>query len=160
DDKGFDPKEIPSESEVKTAEVLNVPLPAENVSLHSLALDLGKTLPRDSELPRDRNTAQSWRDARRASLPGVVKAKRFDIEAERTGEEEKDGLKATFWRLKAGGIWSVPVVELSKGEPQGTTLLLADAGRKGASAAAKELLDKGRRVLAVDPFYLGEAKMA
>ena len=59
------------------------------------------------------------------------------------------------------GDWSLPVVELVRdgSEPKATTLLLSDKGRKEASASARDLLDAGQRVLAVDPFYVGESKV-
>jgi hypothetical protein len=66
----------------------------------------------------------------------------------------------TFWKLKLGDVWTVPVVELQSGEPKGTTLLLADAGRKTMTVQVERLLKEGQRVLAVDPFYFGECKIA
>lgn len=53
----------------------------------------------------------------------------------------------------------MPAVELVRGRPKGTTLLVADAGRRGAAAQAEELLAAGQRVVAVDPFYFGESKV-
>ena len=38
----YNPKEIPSESEVKTRAALGVPLPTDNVTIHSLALSLSR----------------------------------------------------------------------------------------------------------------------
>jgi hypothetical protein len=50
-------------------------------------------------------------------------------------------------------------VELVRGEPKSTAILVADAGRSSAAAEAKRLLEEGSRVLALDPFYLGESKI-
>ena len=152
-------REIPSDSEVKTPEALKVELPKDNKSLHSVALDLSKSLPIEGELPKDKSAAETWRNDHRDCLRVLVHAKHYNVDAKKTGTEEKDGVKATFWRLKVGP-WSVPMVELVQGEPKGTTIVVADAGRKEAGAVAKELLDKNQRVLAVDPFYLGESKIA
>ncbi|MDR3632825.1 MAG: hypothetical protein P4L84_03260 [Isosphaeraceae bacterium] len=159
-DKTYDPKEIPSDKEVKTFAALSVDLPAGNLSLHTLALGLSRSLPRDAALPAERNAARSWREDRRGRLRAVVHAKDFDVEAQPLSQDEKDGVKATLWRLKAGGAWSVPVVELVRGEPKSTTLLLSDAGRKETTTVAKDLLARGQRVLAVDPFYVGESQIA
>ena len=74
-------------------------------------------------------------------------------------EEEKDGIKATYWRVRVGETWSVPVVELTKGEPRTTTLILSDGGRASASTLVQEQLGQGHRVLAVDPHGLGEANV-
>ena len=51
-------------------------------------------------------------------------------------------------------------MELTRGEPNGTVLLVADSGRKSTAAEVEALLGSGQRVLAVDPFYLGESKIA
>jgi hypothetical protein len=50
-------------------------------------------------------------------------------------------------------------VELSRGEPKETILLAADEGRTATADAVLGLLDSGKRVLAVDPFYFGESKL-
>ena len=43
--------------------------------------------------------------------------------------------------------------------PRGTTLLVADAGRKSLAARTEALLAAGQRVLAIDPFFFGESKI-
>jgi hypothetical protein len=55
--------------------------------------------------------------------------------------------------------WTVPAVELVRGEPKSTAILVADGGRSSAVAEANRLLEEGNRVLALDPFYLGESKI-
>lgn len=157
--KDYDPKEFPSESEVKSKDVLRVDLPPDNVSLHSLALALGKGLPRDPGLPGSRQAAAAWQDDRRTRLRGIVRPRRNEVERGEFAIEEKDGVRARYWKLKAGS-WSVPVVELSRGAPQSTVVLIADAGRKSSVAVVNECLEQGNRVLAVDPFYLGESQIA
>jgi hypothetical protein len=52
------------------------------------------------------------------------------------------------------------VVELFRGEPKSSTILIADLGKKESKAAAIELLGQGRRVLAVDLFDTGESTIA
>lgn len=158
-DPKYSPSEVPSDSEVLSAEALDVALPKGNASLHSLALELSRSLPRSATLPTDQAAARAWRDARAARLREVVRAKRYDVDASKTGEQASGGLEAVHWRLKVGE-WSVPVVELSRGESKSTTLLLGDAGRKSLVKEAEELLSRGTRVLAVDPFYLGESQVA
>jgi hypothetical protein len=89
----------------------------------------------------------------------VIKAKDYTVQAEKVGSEEKGGIRATFWKLKMDGAWTVPVVELVRGEPKATAILINDAGRRTDPVTAGRLLAEGRRVLAVDPFYLGESKI-
>src|SRR6185437_13111914 len=89
-----------------------------------------------------------------------VHAQDFAVQATRIADMEKDGLKAIFWKLRLGDAWTVPVVELTRGKPKGTTILLNDAGRRTDSVNAERLLKAGQRVLAVDLFYFGESKVA
>ena len=157
---GFDAKEIPSDAEVKKKEELDVELPSPNASFNTLALALAKDLPRDAALPAEKSAVQEWQQSRRQRLREIVRARDFVATAEQVGRQEKEGVRATFWRLKMGDAWTVPVVELVAGQAKATAILVGDAGRKGLAARAKTLLDAGSRVLAVDPFFFGESKIA
>jgi hypothetical protein len=164
-DRSYKADEIPSDGEVKSADQLAVDLPSPNADFHSLALELSKGLPARPDFPSAKESALTWQQAQRSRLRDVVRAKQYTFRAEQVGTEEKDGVRATFWRLhlsegKAADVWTVPVVELVRGEPKGTALLVADSGRRSAAAEAGRLLKEGRRVLGVDPFYFGEAKLA
>src|SRR5205814_486838 len=149
------PKEIESKGEVKGAGDLAVELPEKNLDFNKLALGLAEKLPRNA-LP-DKDAAQ-WQKAQRGKLSEIVKAIEYKIQVTETDGGEKDGVKATYWQLRFGP-WTVPVVELVKGDPKGTTILLNDAGRKTAAVNAERLLKAGQRVLAVDLFYFGESKI-
>jgi hypothetical protein len=160
-DPTYDSNEIPSDKEVRSRDDLRVPMPADSLSLHTLALSLAKPLPRDAALPEDREAARSWVDARRERLREVIRAKRHEAYPQVSESTSKDGLEVTRWRLKVGS-WSVPVVELLRDgrDAKGAVLLVGDAGRKALASEARERLDAGYRVFAVDPFYVGEAKVA
>ncbi len=159
----FKPEEIPSESEVKTKAQLNVSLPDDNQSLHGLAVTLSKPLPRDAALPTKHEAARFWSVAKRERLRQVLRFKNREARVVSSSVETKGGLSSTSLRLQVGD-WSVPAVALTRtnAEPKGTVLILADKGRTDAELArrARVLLDAGQRVVAVDPFYLGEAKVA
>ncbi len=157
-DKGYSAEEIPSDGEVKSKEELAVDLPAANLDFNTLALALSRRLPLDADLPAGRDAARAWQAARRAKLREVVKAKDYEVKAEKAGGTDGGDVKATFWKLRMSDAWTVPVVELVRGEPKTTALLLNDAGRKVDAVNAGRLLDAGHRVLAVDPFYFGESK--
>jgi len=157
--KEFDPKEIPSDAEVKTQQQLEVPLPAKNEDFHTLALALSRSLPRDPDLPKDKAAAHPWQKARRARLAEVVRAKDYQVKAIRFGGEEKEGVKATFWKLPMGAAWTVPAVELVKGSPKQTALVVADGGRASVTGDIERLLGAGYRVVALDPFYFGESRI-
>jgi hypothetical protein len=160
EDKQFDATEIASDEEVKTAEELHVPLPEANADFHSLAMKLAESLPREGQLPTDETAVKSWQSERRARLKDLLKAEEYQTVAEAAGDDTSSDIKAQFWRLRMGDAWTVPAVELSPVEPQSTTIVVADAGRQSASAEIGELVSAGHRIVALDPFYFGESKIA
>jgi hypothetical protein len=158
-DQSFDAKEIPSEAEVKSKEELAVELPDHNANFQTLALALCKKLPRAISLPQERSFAEQWQQAQRSKLRAVVRGKDFDVEAEKANQEEKKGLTITYWRLRMGKDWTVPIVQLTPAATKATTVLLNDAGRRADPVNVERLLAAGHRVLAVDPFYFGESAL-
>ena len=160
-DASFNPAEIPSEEEVKTKEELHVALPEENAGFHTLAMRLSKSLPRAAELPEDKNAALAWQKAAREKLRHVVRAAAYDVQAEAVGDEESEGVKVAFWRLRVGDAWTVPAVEFTPPAVKKSVILVADEGRASQTAVeeTQRLLAGGARVLAVDPFYFGESKV-
>jgi len=145
-DGSFPIPEIPVDSEIRTAGQLRVELPAGNEDLHTLALQLSRGLPHPG--------------GTRAQLETIVRARRYPVKAVRTSSTLSNGVTAVYWRLSVGDeFFTVPAVELSKGEPQSTAILMADGGRVSASEEAARLLDEGKRVLAIDPLYFGEARI-
>jgi hypothetical protein len=143
----FDTKEIPSDAEVKSRPQLDVPVSESNLDFHQLAMAASKGLPQDPA------------KATRERLKEVVRYKSYTIAATQVGEETRGDTKAVFWKFHLSGTWSVPVTELTRGNVSGTTILIADDGRKSAVRDVEALLASGQRVLAVDPFSLGESKM-
>jgi dienelactone hydrolase len=143
-DSNFRRTEIPVASEIRTAQQLAVEMPAETADLHKLALSLSRNLPRKVE------------GDPRARLENVVRAKRYEVEASEAGRQGP----ATNWRLFMGRSFTVPAIELAEGTPKSSVIVLADAGRASLAADAARLLREGKRVVAVDPFYFGESRMA
>ena len=159
-DKQFDPKEIPSDKEVKTKEQLLVELPADCQDFHTLALAVAKDLPRTSAVPGDPAGAQSWRQSQRARLRELIRMPDLAVRAIKFEGADQGDIHATFWKLQMGDTWTVPAVELVKGRPQRTAILLADGGRKSSGAEAQRLLQAGYRVIAMDPIGIGESAIA
>ena len=147
EDARFSAKEIPCETEVKTRKQLDVPLPADNLDFHQLALAAAKNLSRDSS------------QASREKLREIAKAPKLEAVAEKAGEDTRGNTKATFWRVRIGADWTVPLTELTRGEVTGTAVVIADAGRKSAAKEIEERLAAGQRVVAFDPTFIGEANM-
>jgi hypothetical protein len=161
-----DPKytadEIPCDKEIKAKEALDVALPTGTLDMNALAKELAKSLPRGADWPTDGKEAAQWQSAKPQALADVLRIKpgltvdpRFSPRFE-PKHDEKDGVKATFWQLKLGERWTVPVVELVKGESKRTSLVIADKGRAAAAEEADRLLKAGHRVLVADVFYFGE----
>jgi hypothetical protein len=155
----FNPLEIPCDAEVKAHTNLLVELPATNATFNSLALALSKHLPRQPRLPARQSAAESWQRENRAKLRAIVRAGHAAVAALRAGADEQETVKATFWRLRVDDAWTVPAVELVRGEPRGTVILVADGGRASVATNAAAWLAAGQRVLAVDPFYFGESRI-
>ncbi|RUL83891.1 alpha/beta hydrolase family protein [Tautonia sociabilis] len=154
-DPGYDPVEIPSDDEVKTAEELAVPLPEDTLDLHRLALSLAEALPSPSG-PADP-------DERREALRAIVRPIEAEATVDRVSDASSPSLSATTHRLRLADSWTVPavVLEPSGGDgPRPTVVLLADGGRAEAVDAAVSLLAEGKRVVAIDPFDFGESKPA
>jgi hypothetical protein len=161
-DESFDAAEIPSDDEVKSEAELAVELPADNADFQSLARQLAASLPRGGQVPdaaADKAVFAAWQATGRERLRSIVAAKDYRVQAIASGEAEAAGVKAYRWKLMMDGDWTVPVVELVRGEPQRTAILVADGGRAAAAEDAARLLADGYRVVAVDPFYFGESKI-
>jgi hypothetical protein len=146
-DPRYRAEEIDSAAELKTAADLFVPLPADNLDFNQLARAASASLPRAGTATRE-------------TLASVVHYQPHTVTAPPPTTETRGDTTAAFYTLRVGATWTVPVVALTRGTPRGTTLLVADAGRKSLAARTESLLAAGQRVLAVDPFYFGESKIS
>jgi len=155
----FDADEFECEQEIKTKDDLHVAMPDDNADFHSLALSLAEKLPRAIARPADAAAVPGWLAERRATLGQVVKAKTHAVKPEASAAEDLEGDRAVFWKLRLDQSWTVPVVELTRGKPKETVIIVADKGRKSVAELAETHLAAGRRVLAVDPWYFGECDM-
>jgi hypothetical protein len=158
-DDSFIATEIPCLSEIKTSEQLDVPLPADNLDFHKIALRRAEQLPAGTNVPTASSALTKWQQMNRTKVSLKIKFTNLKVAPEQTGQDEKDGVKARFWKLKLGDTWTLPVTELSRGETTNAVIVLADKGRANASTEIEKLLSRGNRVYAVDPFYFGESKM-
>lgn len=162
DGRAIERDEIPSESELKSSEELEIPLPEPNLDLLLLAKNLSRDLPRASHEPENLDDAGTWQSERRTLLKSIVRPieEPVAVAARATGSSD-DGLEIETWHLRVGESWSVPAVSLSRADSNsGTALVLCDEGRAKSGAIVRSLLDRGFRVVAIDPFYFGEAQVA
>ena len=145
DDAAFSEKEIPSEGDVRTPEQLGMPLPAGNLDIHKLALKLSEGLPRKTGVPK---------------LADVVRAHSYKMRATEIGSsQEVEGTRFRYWQLRLDNDWTLPAVEMGDPANRNVTLLIGDQGRTALAPEARRLLQQGRRVIAVDPFYFGESQI-
>lgn len=154
----FDAHEIPSGDEVKSKEQFHIPLPEKNATLHSLALDVMQSVPRNPELPTQPDAIAQWQASRRETLKQILRYQALTLDAEQTNTEKQGETAVAFWKLKLPG-WTVPATEFTPPRAQGTTIILADAGRKSLMSEVDSLLKRQQRVIAIDPFYFGESAL-
>ncbi len=155
--KDYPAQEIPCAKELKSPEALAVPLPDPNADFQTLALALSRQLPHNAQLPETAAAAAQWQRTRRARLREIARVPDYAVKAEVVGDAGHQGTRVRYWRLTMDQTWTVPVVELSRGKPTTTAIVVHDAGRRGAGAEVERRLAAGQRVLAVDLFYFGEA---
>lgn len=161
DDPNFSATEIPCESELKTHDELLVDVPADSETLHSLALKVCESLPQSTAIPADPAELAAWRVRKRRVLRRVLRVRDFTVQGSQTGEGMLNSKAAvTQWQLKIGGRWTVPATVFEPESASSTVLVIADAGRSSASDQVSQLVGQGNRVVAVDPFYFGESKIA
>ena len=152
-------EEIECADEVRTADELHIKMPADSADFNKLALQLSAELPRDAELPSTAKKAQRWRRKKVKLLNDIVRAGPYRVQAEQAGKEDKEAIQATFWKLQLDDIWTLAAVELSTGKSEATAIVVADDGYGSAATKIQQLLADGYRVLALDPFYVGQSKI-
>jgi hypothetical protein len=160
--KDFSAEEIPSDDELLSGEQLDVELPEGNADFHVLALGLSRQLPDCPPLPADEGQTAAWKQQLKKRLQMVVRMPDDPLQtnAEEVDSLEDGTLRITTWKLHVGREWTVPAVEFVRGRTENAVILVADEGRKTMAAAVNAWLEKGYRVVAVDPFYLGESHIA
>jgi len=139
----FDWREIPSKKEIKTYDELLVPLPEDNHSFNSIALNLMEALPKP------------FKGDRRTKLLEIVKVHDYNLSAKKV--EEQKGV--VYYQFEMGHGWTVPGIVITPANVRGTSLLVADQGRRSQAVRVEALLKAGQRVVAIDPFIFGESKI-
>ena len=157
-DEKFGAKEIECEDELKTKEELTVPLPKGNEDFHSLAVKLMDPLPRPPFGPIAGKAVMNQKYRQR--LGEVLRLEKpLKVNAEKSGESSAEGgVTVTAWKLHLGREWTLPATEFTPAEFEATSLIIGDGGRKALATEVKSLVEKKHRVIAFDPYYMGESK--
>lgn len=154
-DKAFRAEEIACEKEVRPRKELAMAL-SDNLDFNKLALALAKNLPRNPDLPKEKDAALAWQKTRRDQLAKLVKLHSYQVAV---AKEDEAGAKAKAWRLTLADQWTLPLLELTPDKVKATVLLIHDGGRTAAAKQIDEYLKLGRRVVAVDPLFFGEGRI-
>jgi dienelactone hydrolase len=150
-DTGFERSDLSvPESELKDGEELAVPMPAENATLHSLAVQISSNLPNRIESGSDRTGS-------RARLRETIRLERYEVCPRSSGEGEVGGIKTVHWQMRMGDEWTIPAVEFAPSGAQGCTVVIGDRGRREMPDTVHALLEAGERVVAADLLGFGEA---
>jgi hypothetical protein len=160
DEQAFATEEVPVDKELKNAEQLQVAMPTMNQDFHTLAVKLSESLPHSVARPAEKSAVEQWRKVEQEKLRAVVRPISGTVTGEKLACSMEGATTVTQWKLKIGNDWNLPAVEFSAGDSTKWTVVINDAGRKQSADKIRELLQQGYRVLAVDPFYFGEASFA
>ena len=140
--------EIESADEVLSDEQLQVPLPVDNATFHSLAADAARNLPR---VP-----ARSTPRLRRGELREVLRIPSTGARLVPSSVAPRMGFYRYVVSFDELGLSAAAVV-LEQKDPSATALVLADSGFASQSGTVKKLLDSGNRVICIDPLLVGQA---
>lgn len=152
-------EEIASEAEVQTADKLDVPLPKGNASIHSLAVELAKSLPRVGQLPDPKGGLVPWQASHREKLRQILRWQPLaKIDPQRQPSQSADGITITPMQIRLDDTWTVAAIEFAPASPRTTSLLIADAGMAETGGEVARLVANGHRVITLDPFYFGQSK--
>jgi hypothetical protein len=157
----FNVKEIECEEEVKTFKELTVEIPDNNATFHSLAVQEMNNVPM-VKIATAGEPFRQWQAITRKQLRESIVAKSYKVTAKSHDPIKlESGVTVRSHALKLGKEWTVPCTEFTPTTPKATTIVLADGGRKSIpSETISRLLAQQQRVLAIDPFYFGESKIA
>ena len=146
--------DLPFEQELQTEADLDVGLPADNATMHSLAIGHLQQIRRKRNKGRSATPATTRARLRRLlhlSKPtkSASKVTAKAVSTNRTG--------VTQWRLLTDGF-TVPVTQIQpEGRVAGVEIVLNDAGRAGSSLAAAGGLARKHQTMAVDLLGTGES---
>src|SRR3984957_295718 len=144
------------DSEVQSFADLVVGIPADNLTIVSLGRQLGQSIHHDPPAQAD----SQWVGKERSQLRDVVRFAPVTVtHAWPISETHERGLESRGYRFEFSNGLSAPGVLIQSAlRPRsgGATLLLSDSGRASMAAEAGNDVDRGQRVLVLDPLLFGE----
>lgn len=152
--------EINSDAEIRTPKELAVGLPANNMTVAELASQLAAKLARPAPpSSQDPATLAGWTKAQQQQLASLLRIEPISLKnAWRIANSKQLGLHTISYRfdfsnqLSATGIW---LSAISSPENAPATIILNDEGYKSSGKWAKERVDRGDQVVALDTIFNG-----
>ncbi len=145
--------DLPWKEELYSEAELDVGLPHDNATLHSLAQDA---------LVAIRTQRKGWPSttiARRRLAVLLKLSRRKKTRVHKIGHTQKRKAYAVrHYQLDLAEEWTLPVTEFAPPHARGVDLLIADAGRGSLHAQTTTALEQGRRVFVADIFGSGELR--
>jgi hypothetical protein len=143
--------EIPCEDEVLTPEQLLVELPTMNAGFQTIATQLSRDLPRAFEDSAEES---------RLELAKILRMEKGRVTSAETLEKlDSDGVNTHTRRMRINDTWTLPAVEFIPEGAMRSVIVISDTGRQSAADQIQKLISEKARVLAVDVYNCGEAKI-
>lgn len=151
-------KEIPSDAEVLSPKEFAGRLPGENLTTAALARKLAGQIVREP-LPAEGAARDSWVQSQREKLKEVLRYSDVSVTTPwRLSSTKRPGLQASSYQfefsdaLSATGIW---IAGSHAGLDAPLTIVLNDKGYKASVQNVVDRVNRGDRVLALDPLFFG-----
>jgi dienelactone hydrolase len=154
------PEEFPNTAtEIRSAEDLAVPLPKDNLTILSLAQSLVKPIHHEVPAP----PSAEWAASQRIKLKQVVRYTPVTLtHAWPISATHEKGLESHAYRFEFNnGLSATGVLFRSVTAPETapTTILIADAGMPSTMVDVADDVDRGQRVLVLNPLFFSEGKL-
>jgi hypothetical protein len=153
------PEEFPdTDTQIESAEDLAVAVPKDNLTILSLAQSLAKSI--HHEVPAQ--PSAQWASTERVQLKKVVRYTPVTLtHAWPISATHEKGVESHAYRFEfSNGLSATGILFRSVTAPEtaATTILIADAGMPSTMVDVADDVDRGQRVLVLDPLFFGEDK--
>ncbi|MHB1935965.1 MAG: alpha/beta hydrolase family protein [Acidobacteriaceae bacterium] len=148
-----------TDTEIETAEDLAVAVPRDNLTILSLAQSLAKSIHHEVPLP----TSAEWAASQRTQLKKVARYSPVAVtHAWPISATHEKGLESHAYRFEfSNGLSATGILFRSITSPENapTTVLVSDAGMPSTMVDVANDVDRGQRVLVLNPLFFGEGKL-
>jgi Acetyl xylan esterase (AXE1) len=152
--------EIPSDSEIMSAEELTVGLPEANLSILDLARMVNREIKR-SPVPVLEEARNEWVASERSKLRSIIRYEPVSMvrpwmlaNTRNRGVETLSYMFEMNNRLSASAVWA-KATHVPQSAP--VTIILNDEGKRESGAEVVDRVNRGEQVLAVDLLFKGDS---